>query len=51
VRNRHRHAIEQASRPWRGGRGDDSTRTLRKISISTQVADCVEINQCVGCTG
>ena len=37
VRNRHRHAIEQASRRWRGGRGDDSTRTLRKILISTQV--------------
>ena len=32
VRNRHRHAIEQASPPWRGGR-----RTLRKILISTQV--------------
>ncbi len=29
--------IEQASRRWRGGRGDDSTRTLRKILISTQV--------------
>ena len=37
VRNRPRHAIEQASRRWRGGRGDDSTRTLRKILISTQV--------------
>ena len=24
VRNRHRHAIEQASRRWRGGRRDDS---------------------------
>ena len=24
ARNRHRHAIEQASRPWRGGRRDDS---------------------------
>ena len=23
MRNRHRHAIEQASRPWRGGRRDD----------------------------
>ena len=32
VRNRHRHAIEQASRRWRGG------RTRRKIVISTQVA-------------
>ena len=27
VRNRHRHAIEQASRRWRGGRRDDSART------------------------
>ena len=36
VRNRHRHTIEQASCPWRGGRVDDSTRTLRKILISTQ---------------
>ena len=31
VRNRHRHAIEQASRRWRGGRRDDSARTRRKI--------------------
>ena len=31
VTNRHRHAIEQASRRWRGG------RTSRKILISTQV--------------
>ena len=30
-RNRHRHAIEQASRRWRGGRRDDSARTRRKI--------------------
>ena len=29
--NRHRHAIEQASRRWRGGRRDDSARTRRKI--------------------
>ena len=28
---RHRHAIEQASRRWRGGRRDDSARTRRKI--------------------
>ena len=35
VRNRHRHAIEQASRRWRGG-------THRKILISTQAA--TEIN-------
>ena len=31
ARNRHRHAIEQASRRWRGGRRDDSSRTRRKI--------------------
>jgi len=37
VRNRHRHAIEQASRRWREGRRDDSARTRRKILISTQV--------------
>ena len=37
VRNRHRHAIEQASRRWRGARRDDSARTRRKILISTQV--------------
>ena len=36
VRNRHRHAIEHASRRWRGGRRDDSARTRRKILISTQ---------------
>jgi len=36
VRNRHRHAIEQASRRWRGRRRDDSARTRRKILISTQ---------------
>ena len=38
VRNQHRHAIEQASRRWRGGRRDDSARTRRKILMSTQVA-------------
>ena len=37
VRNRHRHAIEQAPRRWRGGRRDDSAKTCRKILISTQV--------------
>ena len=37
VRNRHRHAIEQASRRWRGGRRGDSARTCRKTLISTQV--------------
>ena len=36
ARNQHRHAIEQASRRWRGGRRDDA-RTRRKILISTQV--------------
>ena len=36
VRNRHRHAIEQASRRWRGGRRDDSARTRRKTLISKQ---------------
>ena len=35
-RVRHRHAIEQASRRWRGGRRDESARTRRKILISTQ---------------
>ena len=32
VNDQHRHAVEQASRRWRGG------RTRRKIVISTQVA-------------
>ena len=36
VMNRHRHAIEQASRRWRRGRRDDSARRRRKILISTQ---------------
>ena len=36
ARNRDRHAIEQASRRWRGGQRDDSARTCRKILISTQ---------------
>ena len=31
VRNRHRHAIEQASRRWRGGRRGDSGRTRREF--------------------
>ena len=35
VRNRHRHAIEQASRRWRGGRHDYSN--AQRILISTQV--------------
>ena len=33
-----RHAIEQASRRWRGGQRDDSARTRRKILMSPQVA-------------
>ena len=37
MRNLHRHAIEQASRRWRGGRREDSARTCRNILISTQV--------------
>ena len=37
ARHRHRHAIEQASRRWRGGRRGDSARARRKILISTQV--------------
>ena len=36
VRNRHRHAIEQVPRRWRGGRRGDSGRTRRKILISAQ---------------
>ena len=36
ARNRHRHAIEQASRRWRGGKRDDSARMRREILISTQ---------------
>ncbi len=36
LRNRHRHAIEQAPRRWRGGQRDDSARTRRKVLISTQ---------------
>ena len=44
ARNRHRHAIEQAStRRWRGGRRDDSKHVpRRKILISTQAATPVE---------
>ena len=37
ARNRHRHAIERASRRWRGGRRGDSARTRRKLLISTQL--------------
>ena len=42
ARNRHRHAIEQASRRWRGGRRYDSARTRRKILIFTQVPSRLE---------
>ena len=35
VRNRHRHAIEQASRRWRGDRRGDSGRTRRKFDFRT----------------
>ena len=35
ARNRHRHAIEQASRRWRGGRRGDSGRTRRKFDFHT----------------
>ena len=31
VRNSHRHAVEQASRRWRGGRRDDAARARRKF--------------------
>ena len=37
MRNRHRRAVEEVSRRWRGGRRDDSARTRRKNLISTQV--------------
>ena len=40
VRNRHRHAIEKASRRWRGGRRGDSARRRRELLISTQVEAC-----------
>ena len=30
ARNRHRHAVEQASRRWRGGRCDDSTQVISR---------------------
>ena len=36
ARNRHRHAIEQASRRWRGGRRGDSGRTRRKFDFHTE---------------
>ena len=42
ARNRHGHAIGQASLRWRGGRRNDSARTRRKILISTQVSPHAE---------
>ena len=33
ARNRHRHAIEQVPRRWRGGRHGDSGRTRRKFDF------------------
>ena len=35
VMNQHRHAIEQASRRWHGGRRDDSARTRVKFDFHT----------------
>ena len=42
MKNRHRHAIEQASRRWRGGRRDDSARRRRKMLISTRASTTAE---------
>ena len=42
VRNEHHHAIEQASRRWRGGRRNDSARTRSEMLISTQTATAVQ---------
>ena len=42
ARNRYRHAIEQASRRWRGGRRNDSARTRSEMLISTQTATAVQ---------
>ena len=36
--------VHPASRRWRGGRRDDSARTCRKILISTQVADPLQVS-------
>ena len=35
ARNRHRHAVEQVSRRWRGGRRGDSGQTRRKFDFRT----------------
>ena len=44
VRNRYRHAIEQVSRRWRGGRRDDSAGTARR-KISMELAAPVVVRQ------
>ena len=36
ARNQHRHAIDQVSRRWRGGRRGDSRRTRRKFDFHTE---------------
>ena len=50
TRNQHRHAIEQASRRWRGGRRNDSARTRRKILISTQASTCARSSASSTCS-
>mgnify|MGYP002032926667 CR=1 FL=1 len=45
VRNDDHHAIEQASRRWRGGQRDASARTRRNILISTQVKMSYKIGE------
>ena len=45
------HAIEQASRRWRGGRRFDSARTRRKILISTQAGTPRRATKRTGCGG
>ena len=42
MKYRHRHAIEQASRRWRGGRRNDSARRRRKMLISTRASTTAE---------
>jgi hypothetical protein len=49
ARNRHRHAIEQASRRWREGRRDDSAGMRRKILISTQETTLNPLGSVVSC--
>jgi hypothetical protein len=45
VRNRHRHAIKQVSRRWRGGRRGDSGRTRRKFDFHTDLYDRSEASR------